>query len=451
MAFSIFKRRNPSLSDLSQADKKELFSIAEAAILSRMPDVKERQFIEKRLGVPISRLADFQSFIDVGSKKVWASFRACHLVGSVLVSANMRTVQVNKQGEMLELDDTHPASLFLSTPNPFDSFEEMLYMLAFHLKLCGTAYLMKDAPNAAGQPLGVYPLLPQYVEAIPDPKIKVSGWRYKVNGQVINLKPEEVIQLRRPHPNDFLIGLGDVEPGADLFATHIGRGELDKKFLENGAQPSGIMTRKFSETDQAPTDTLWDAFKKKFNLEYSGKSNAGKTAFLSGEWSYHKLGLTMQEMQAIERERWTIEQIFLIHGVPLSVAGLKDAANFATARQDEMNFRKHECVPLLDLIVGRLNMVGGLARAYGDDIRYDYNLSGLIDVEQTVKEYSPMIERGSLTPNQLRELCGLEKVDDPYLDQYFISANLIPLTMAGITGGKTQEEEIKGIVSGVDL
>jgi HK97 family phage portal protein len=451
MAFSIFRRLNPSLSDLSDRDKKELFSAAEAAMQSRVPNAKERTYIEQRIGVSVSKLADFQSFIDVGSKRVWASFRACHLVGSVLMSANMRVNQVNKQGEATALDRDHPAALFLQTPNPFDSWEEMTYMWTFHMKLTGTAYLLKDSANGKGQPLGIYPLLPQYVEADPDPLIKVKGWKYKVNGQIINLTPEQVIQFRRPHPNNLIMGMGDVEPSQDLFSAYIGRGDLEKKFLENGAQPSGILTRKFSDSEVQPDEGIWDAFKRKFNLEYSGKNNAGKTAFLSGEWNYQKLGLTMQEMQAIERERWTIEQVFLTHGVPLSVAGLKNAANYATAKQDEINFRKHECVPLLNLLVGRLNMAGGLASAYGEGIRYDYDLTGLIDVESTVRENAPLVRLGAMTPNQLREACGFQKIDDPYLDQYFIEQGLVPIAVSGMSSDAAQTEDIKSIVSGTQL
>lgn len=436
--FNIFRKLNPSLSDLSDRDKMELFSLAEKTLLARMPDVKERTFIEQRIGVPINRLADFQSFIDVGSKKVWASFRACHLVGSVLVSADTTAYKVNAKGEEEPLESTDPALMLIKNPNPFDSWEELVYMWTFHMKLCGTAYLLKDSPNGAGQPLGLYPLLPQYMSAIPDAKIKVKGWQYKVNGVIIDLKPEECIQFRRPHPNNLMMGLGDVEASQDTFSSLIARGALEERFLENGAQPSGIMTKEEAEED----DTEWEAFKVKFNSQYGGKANAGKTAFVNGKWNYHKLGLTMQEMQQIEREKWSIEQIFLIHGVPLSVAGLKEAANYATAKQDAIGFRKNECVPLLDLLVGRLNMTGGLAFSYGPDVRYGYNITGLIDVEQAVKDYGPLLEKGALTPNELRVHCGLAKSDDPYLDQYFINRNLIPIVMAGVTNSSNTGDPV---------
>ncbi len=437
--FSIFRKLNPSLSDLSERDKMELFSLAEKTLIARMPDVKERTFIEQRLGVPINRLSDFQSYIDVGSKKVWASFRACHLVGSVLVSADTTAYRVSKSGEEEPLDSNDPALMLIKNPNPFDSWEELVYMWTFHMKLCGTAYLLKDANNGKGQPLGLYPLLPQYISAIPDPKIKVGGWEYKVNGTIIKLKPEEIIQFRRPHPNNLMMGLGDVEASQDTFSSFIARGVLEERFLENGAQPSGILIKKEAVED----DKQWEAFKFKFNSQYAGKSNAGKTAFINGEWDYKKLGLTMQEMQQIEREKWTIEQIFLIHGVPLSVAGLREAANYATARQDAIAFRKNECVPLLDLLVGRLNMTGGLAYSYGEDIRYGYNITGLIDVEQAAKDYGPLVERGAMTPNEFRTHCGLAKSEDPYLDQFFINRNLIPIVMAGVTNGSSSADPIQ--------
>ena len=440
MPFGIFKNTPAKLSDLSDNDRKELFSVAEKSVLAGIPNTKERNFIEQRVGISISKLSDSQSFLDVGSKKVWASFRACHLVANVLVSAKVQAIQLGGTGgEDQLLPETHPLAMFLSTPNPFDSWEELLYMWTFHMKLTGTAYWLKDEVNGGGQPKAIYPLLPQYIEADPDPKIKIKGWRYKVNGQTIAFTPEEILQFRRPHPNNLIMGMGDIEPSQDTISGYINRNALDEKFLENGAMPSGILTKKEAVEDEG----AWKAFRQRFNFEYGGKGNAGKTAFLNGDWAYHKLGLTMQEMQAIEREKWTIEQIFLIHGVPLSVAGIQGAANYATSRQDDINFRKYECVPLLDLLIGRLNMAGGISKSYGDNLRYDYSMSGLIDVEQTLKDYGPMVKLGAMTPNELREQAGLQRIDDPYLDQFFVESGLVPMAVAGMTGANaTQPQEL---------
>jgi len=456
--FKSFRKQALTLADLSDADKRELFGQAERSLAERMPGIKERPFIEARNGVPISRLKDFNSYLEVGSKKVWASFRACHLTANILVSAEMQVLKVNKDGEAdgdpLPTNE-YPGSLLVS-PNPYDSWEEMVYMWTFHMKLTGKAYWMKDESNALGQPKHLFPLLPQFVELVPDRKTKVRHYQYKVSGETLTLKPEEVIEFRRPHPSSLIQGLGDVEAGTDLFQLYMTRNTLEERFLENGAQPSGILTKK----DVVEDEDMWTMLKKKFDSAYAGKKNAGKTAFLNGDWTYTKMGLSMQEMQAIERERWTIEQIFLCHGVPLSVAGLESSANYATAKQDEINFRKYECVPLLNLLVGKLNggrtpdgsppVNPGLASVFGEDIRFDYRLSGLVDVEQVMKDWAPLVRLGGLTPNELRRHAGMEPVQQPFLDQYFIEQGLVPIEMAGASQ-PAPEEEAKGIVTGTDL
>ena len=152
----------------------------------------------------------------------------------------------------------------------------------------------------------------------------------------------------------------------------------------------------------------------------------------------------------LERDKTSVEQIFINHGVPLSVAGIKDAANYATSKQDAIAFRKQACLPLADILVGKLNSEKGLTPAYRDKtLKIDYNMSGLVDIEQMVKENQPLLESGALTPNELREKCGLARIDDPYLDQYFIKSNLIPMELSGMGMGESLEESARTVVTGL--
>lgn len=207
--------------------------------------------------------------------------------------------------------------------------------------------------------------------------------------------------------------------------------------MANGAQPSGIMTRKgegYEDEDE------WRAFKEKFVRDYGGKANAGKIAFLTGEWAFTRLGMTHQEMQSIEKERWAVEQIFAAHGVPLSVAGLSAASNYATARVEDMNFRKYTCAPMLALIAGKLNAIGGVAQAFNPNFRVKFNLSGLVDTEQIVKECRPLVELGAMSLNEVRERAGLPRSEDPLLDGHYISNNRIPLELAGMSGASLMND-----------
>ena len=53
-------------------------------------------------------------------------------------------------------------------------------------------------------------------------------------------------------------------------------------------------------------------------------------------------------------------------------------------------------------------------------------------MEQTVKDYKPLVEIGAMTLNELREKSGLIRSDNPLLDEYYINDRYIPLPMAGM-------------------
>lgn len=81
-------------------------------------------------------------------------------------------------------------------------------------------------------------------------------------------------------------------------------------------------------------------------------------------------------------------------------------------------------------------------RAFDESFRLTYEMSGLVDIEQVMKDYGPLFQRGAITPNELRELAGLERVDDPMMDQYFISQGMLPISIAGFGAGGTDTDEL---------
>jgi HK97 family phage portal protein len=323
-------------------------------------------------------------------------------------------------------DITKDKGWFIQKPNPYDSWEEMLEMWAFHIELTGNAYWLKDEIDLKGRPKYIYPLLPQFMKVVPDKKTRIKEYIYSVNGAEARFSPSEIIHFKGTHADNLIMGMGSIEPSETIYNEYINKSLLNERFVQNGAQLSGILTRETEVDDE----DQWSALKRKFNLEYAGNKNAGKIAFLNGKWQYHKLGMTMEEMQAIEKDRWTIAQIFLNHGVPLSLVGVENAAAYGTAKQDEINFRKYKVVPLLTSLVGKLNSDGFIQG--GDPyVRLAYEMSGLVDIEQVVKEYGPLVDKGAMTPNELRELCNLPVIANPLLDQFYMNAGRVPLELVG--------------------
>lgn len=430
------------------ASTRSFASVEEASRSMPIPSTKEREFIEHRLKVPITRLRDYKGYLETGCSNVWATFRAVHLCAATILGTEFR-VQNTKTGERADVPEL---DRMFSSPNKRDSWAEMLYQWVFHMKLTGNAYWVKDEMNSRGQPSSLYPLIPHYVTLIPDPVTGVSKYLYKVNGREIAFDSTEVIHFRRPHPMDPIQGMGDIEPSTALYNDHINRNAYQEQFLKEGAMPSGIMT--YKGTEQMPASLMdmdedeWGKLKKWWQTEYAGKANAGKTAFLTGEWDYLRLGLTHTEMESLDQEKFTVEQIFMNHGVPLSLAGWTNAANYATARQDEINFRRYEVVPLLDILVGKLSQDGILVKNFNPLLSMVYELSGLIDVEQVHKDYAPLVTLGGMTLNELREKMGLEQSESVGLNEFITSNGRIPLEMAG--AGPIDELDLALLQNGVN-
>ena len=105
-----------------------------------------------------------------------------------------------------------------------------------------------------------------------------------------------------------------------------------------------------------------------------------------------------------------------------------------------MNFRKYTCAPMLALIAGKLNAMGGVAQAFNPNFRVKFNLSGLIDTEQVVKECRPLVELGAMSLNEVRERAGLPRSEDPLLDGHYIANNRIPLELAGMSGSSLMND-----------
>ena len=379
------------------------------------------------------QFTNYESYLAAGSRKIWATFKACDLVAKVLIDTPRMLVRRGGDAKPITISELSP---LLIVPNQFETFSEMLYRWVFHLKLTGNAYWVKSEANMDGnRPRSLFALNPKRVKISVNENAGITGYLYTLpSGAQIPFEPNEVIHFKNPHPDNDWYGIGDIEAGEDLFQEFINREVYSRQFWRNGASPSGVLICRTEITDT----TLFEEAKRKWQKEYGGTGNAGKTAWLSGDFSYQKLGLSAVEMQDIENSKWTIENIFHQHGVPLSVAGIRDAANFATARVDELIFRRYTVKPLVGLL--RDTLQTDLVDGYPGNVELFFALSGLMDLDAVVTNYVPLFDRGAISLNELRVQAGLSKIEDPLFDQHFINAGLVPLELSGLAanGGPTE-------------
>jgi len=375
--------------------------------------------------IATSQITGFQKFLRVGSGQVWASFKACDIVGKIVIDTPIKLTRTGSN-TAVEVDTL---SDLLKSANEFEAFTELLYKTVFHVKLTGNAYWVKDQTDQNGdRPRALYALNPGKVELVVRKNVGLIGYLYSINGVQIPFDRKDVIHFRNPHPNREFYGLGEVEGGVGLFDEFINRQTWSTQFWKNGASPSGILIIE----DLAANDTsTFEKLKRKFAQDYGGTSNSGKTAFLAGKWNYQRIGLSSSDMQDLDKEKANVSNIFHLHGIPLSVAGLENAANFATAQIDDLNLRRYTVKPLIKLISDTIN--SDLIAGFDQNVALQFALSGLSDLAQVATSLVPLFDRGAISLNELRIAAGYEAVEDPNFNQHFINAGLVPLDLAGIT------------------
>lgn len=394
--------------------------------------------LEKLAGVKLDKLTDYDSYLTAGVGKIWATFRSCDMVANVVSTTKFKIC--DKSG-ITQDGDPIINKLFLN-PNTHETFTELLYLTAFHIKLLGNAYWVKESltlgSRSKGMPTEIYPLYPQYVKVIPHSKNKIDKYEYTVNGNTRYFTPSEIIHFKRPNPKDPFLGIGDLEGAEPIYEDFLNNSKVKSKTLERGNLPAGILVR-----DEFDGDNLeWERSKAAWEAKYVGTRGKGGIAWLTGKWDFIRLAMTAEEEERVESEKKSVKDILLNHGVPASIIGQENAANYATARQDYINFRRFTCLPIVEYIFNRLNDPDEFLKKSHPDWYIHYELDGLLDVEQITKDYKPLVQIGAMTLNELRVKCGLEEVADPMLDNYYADSNR--MTLEAISQGMEEPlEEIE--------
>jgi len=385
-------------------------------------------------------LASYATYLKFGTSKIWASWKAVDLIAQVVQDTPWKIARSDDPRSDVTAGKGADLAALLQVPNEWEVWGDILYKTVFHLRWCGVAYWAMDrGQGGKGRPTQLWALNPKLVKQVIDPVRGLIGYVAMLGGQLVPFDVDEIMYFRRPHPNHDFAGLGDMEAGEELLQDWLNRQDWQKAFWKNGAAPLSVMILKPHTENPSINATQFEELKLRWHKEYGGGANAGKIAWLTGQWEKEDLGVSPSEMQNLETSRWTIEQIFMLHGIPLSVAGLEAAANYATARIDDIRFRRYAVKPTIKTMQETIN--SDLVPLFADNVTMIFELSGLSSAAEAATDLVPLFERGALSLNELREAAGFEPIeDDPMFESHYIAQGLVPLDLAGATFTAQQEE-----------
>lgn len=128
-----------------------------------------------------------------------------------------------------------------------------------------------------------------------------QGWRL-LSGEVIHL---------RDRTDDGLIGRSRLSRAADAVAAAHGANTFARKFLDNSAQPGGII-----EVPGALTKDQRQAMRDALAARQAGSANAGTTMILDGGMQWKAAQISPEDAELLETRKFGVEEICRLYQVP---------------------------------------------------------------------------------------------------------------------------------------
>jgi len=314
-------------------------------------------------------------------------------------------------------------------PNPWQTSFEFREMLQTHALLTGAGYA-EIVRNGAGRIELLRPLHPRRVRPFKF-RDSVAYEYYEQDGTQRVLFTGEIFVIRNMMGDDGITPLSMIDVARESMGLSLATEEHGARLFSNDATPSGVLEHPGKLDDDAVK-----RLRESWDDTHKGSGNAHTTAVLEGGLSYKAISLSNKDSQFIEARRFQVVDIARIYRVPPHMIGDLEKSAFSNIEQQSLDFimhtmsawfRRWEQAVRRDMFVTREK----------NTLFVEFLVTALLrgDTKTRYEAYSKGILDGWLNRNEVREIEGLNKVEDQGLDDY-----LVPLNM-GVDDSEAEETE----------
>lgn len=339
-----------------------------------------------------------------------------------------------KGGQKSEVPD-HIFYQIFKSPNPYEGSFEFMEKMLQSLDIFGNCFISKE--KVAGT-FELYVLNPQYVGIIPDPKTKIKLYRYYINGQSVDYKPEEIIHIKYANPSDPYFGLPPLAPAADVLTFEKNRLSFANQYFINGAIPVGVV-----ETEQVLGESVLKSIRGDWVKIHQGVANSHKVGILQGGLKYRPITSPIKELDFPGLKKMSKDDILAIYKVPESILGSQDGTGASEGKSAITAFWRSCVIPRLKRIESAINR-GLSVDVFGQgSFVFEFDLSDVVALQDTKTDtasyLSSMVSSSIMTLNEARAAVGLPALPDDFANQPLISNSafgnsLMPVSEIGNQG-----------------
>lgn len=301
----------------------------------------------------------------------------------------------------------HPLADLLSVaPNDWMDSLELRETIAFHMALCGNAYLFVN--RVRGRIAELIPIEPGRVQVKQGADYAL---RYEVTAPDGTSRPfpaESIWHIRGPSWNGWM-GMETVRQAREAIGLALVTEESHARLHKNGVRPSGLYS---VEGNLSPEQ--YKALRAYLDSGFAGAENAAKMMIVDRNARFTPLNMTGVDAQHLETRRFQIEEICRAFRVMPIMVGYSDkAATYASAEQMFLAHAVHCIRPWhrrLEASIAR-SLLTPAERAQGLYPKF-FDAELLRGASRDRGEYYARgIQSGWMTRNEAREFEDMDPID----------------------------------------
>ncbi len=259
-----------------------------------------------------------------------------------------------------------PADLIalLATPNRIQDWTELIELSVIDFLLAGEFFWYKDQLKG-GKPVALYRISPALMDVVPG-RVAPKGFIYNVpNGEPLELRPEEVVHVKRPNPHDPWRGLGVIAGDPRMYDIALAATESMAQYYEHGTRLSGVL-----ESDRSIPPTTFTKIKNQFQALYAGKQNHHKVATLERGLRFKPISGDASSADYKGTKILSREEIATAFKVPLPLLGQVGSADRQAVKEAQRIFDNKIMRPFLNRLERQVTQQ--LIAAWGVDLKIDH-------------------------------------------------------------------------------
>ena len=349
-------------------------------------------------------------------------------------STALHNAKVLQKKAMVELSDTELHNI-LDRPNPAQSYNAWIQEIIAFGKLTGNRYIYGITPDTganANKFVEMYVLPSQVTEIVSGGLFEpVKEYTLQYNG-TYRIPADAVCHIKDFNPyydgtGSHLYGMSPLKAGLRSMTTNNEAITTGVKYLQNQTARGVLMS---DEGDL--TEVQAQQLKQKFKQTYQGSDNAGDVIITPKKLSWVNFGLNASDLSLIEQYNASIKDLCNIYNVPVQLLNNTDASTYNNMKEAKKALYQNAVMPELIKIREELNR--WLTPKYGEKLYIDFDFTVIPELQEEMdKVVDQMGKAWWITPNEKRAAMsyGIDE-DNAKLDDYYVPANLMPISGEGI-------------------